>query len=225
MGHHSLTLGSLHCIYRAPLEKVEGPAPCLILLHGYGSHEQDLYSFERLLPKNAWVFSLRAPLDLAQGGHAWFSIDFEKPREDWSRVDEAKKSLQHLHDALLFLLRDWESPLQPPVLLGFSQGAILSCAFALQYPEWISGAALFSGYYLEELTPEPHPEAKNCPLWASHGAQDVVIPLSWPEKTYEDLKSKEVPVDFHVYSSMGHGIDPEAFASFSLWLHRILAST
>jgi len=39
--------------------------PAIILIHGYGSHADDLFAFTPYLPKNHTVIALQAPLELA----------------------------------------------------------------------------------------------------------------------------------------------------------------
>ena len=48
-----------------------------MLLHGYGSNENDLFSFQRLFPKNHTIVSFRAPLKVFEGMYAWYEIYFE----------------------------------------------------------------------------------------------------------------------------------------------------
>src|SRR5689334_2129116 len=48
--------------------------PLLILLHGYGSNEQDLFGLAPYLDPRFLILSLRAPYELMPGGYAWFEI-------------------------------------------------------------------------------------------------------------------------------------------------------
>ena len=57
---------------RQPLKPTANPQ-VLFLLHGYGSHEEDLFSFANYLPEDYLIISLRAPLSLSFGGYAWYS--------------------------------------------------------------------------------------------------------------------------------------------------------
>ena len=97
-----MELNGLLVKFRGPSEpnSAATPLPSFVLLHGYGSNEDDLFAFERLFPSNSAVFSLRAPLSLVQGGRAWFSIDFERPRSEWSNQEEAEQSIIQLLGAL-----------------------------------------------------------------------------------------------------------------------------
>ena len=51
-------------------------APLLILCHGYGSDENDLFSFASELPEELYIISVRAPYQLQPYGNAWYAINF-----------------------------------------------------------------------------------------------------------------------------------------------------
>ena len=67
---------SLHYIVREPKQATENP-PLLILLHGYGSNEQDLFSFAEELPDNLLIVSAQAPHSMEFGAYAWYAINFD----------------------------------------------------------------------------------------------------------------------------------------------------
>ena len=52
----------LKYLVREP-ENINSKTPLLILLHGYGSNEEDLFSFVPTLPKEWLIISFRAPLN------------------------------------------------------------------------------------------------------------------------------------------------------------------
>ena len=66
---------SLYHLVRQP-KTPSSKAPLLIMLHGYGSNEQDLFSFAGELPEDLFIISLRAPVRLEQSGFAWFEINW-----------------------------------------------------------------------------------------------------------------------------------------------------
>ena len=82
---------SLHHIIRAAKTNKE-KAPLLILLHGYGSNEDDLFSFSSELPEDYFIISVRAPYDLQPYGHSWYDIHFTADNEKFSNDDEARTS-------------------------------------------------------------------------------------------------------------------------------------
>ena len=49
-------------------------SPLVFLLHGFGSNEQDLFSFSPYLNPEATIISLRAPIILYPNSYAWYNI-------------------------------------------------------------------------------------------------------------------------------------------------------
>ena len=75
---------SLHHVVREPKVKFD-KNPVLFLLHGYGSNEEDLFSFATELPDEYYVISARAPYDMTYGSYAWYAINFD-PSEVSNRI-------------------------------------------------------------------------------------------------------------------------------------------
>ena len=80
-----------------------GPYPALILIHGYGSNMDDLFSFSNYLPEQYTIISLQAPLESPFGGGAWYSINFDSNFKKWSDNKEAMTSLRKIKDQLDYL--------------------------------------------------------------------------------------------------------------------------
>jgi len=66
---------SLEYKIREPKIPTDNP-PLLILLHGYGSNEDDLFSFAPELPEEFLIISARAPLTLGVDSYAWYTHPF-----------------------------------------------------------------------------------------------------------------------------------------------------
>ena len=79
----------LDFIVRQPKTKTEENPPLLMLLHGYGSNENDLFAFAEYLYPSLLVISLRAPHALPMMVHAWYSIHFDAEQGKWSDDEEA----------------------------------------------------------------------------------------------------------------------------------------
>ena len=81
-----------------------GPKPALFMFHGYGSNEEDLFSFASELPNDFVVLSVRAPFDLDPFGYAWYSINFDAEYGKWSDNEQSKESrdkiLQFINEAI-----------------------------------------------------------------------------------------------------------------------------
>jgi len=141
---------SLHHLVREPKIKLE-KNPLLLLLHGYGSNEEDLFSFESELPDNYFVISVRAPYDLQFGSYAWYSINFDADENKFSDHEQAKKSRDLIANFIDELTDNYAIDAQDVTLIGFSQGTILSYAVALSYPEKIKRVVALSGYLNLEI--------------------------------------------------------------------------
>ena len=74
---------SLHYLIREPKTKA-AKNPLLLLLHGYGSNEQDLFSFASELPDTCYVVSVRAPYDLQYSSYCWYAINFDADENKFS---------------------------------------------------------------------------------------------------------------------------------------------
>ena len=65
----------LKFIVREP-ENITSQTQMLVMLHGYGSNEEDLFSFRHDLPEDWIIVSLRAPNNSDYEGFSWYDIDF-----------------------------------------------------------------------------------------------------------------------------------------------------
>ncbi|MBQ0768295.1 MAG: phospholipase, partial [Bizionia sp.] len=77
----------LHHVVRE--SSLQENAPLLILLHGYGSDENDLFSFATELPKELCIISARAPYPMEPYGNAWYAINFDADKGKWSDNEQA----------------------------------------------------------------------------------------------------------------------------------------
>ncbi len=110
-------------------------APLLILLHGYGSDENDLFSFAGELPEELFIISVRAPYPMQPSGNAWYAINFDAEKGKWSDNEQAILSRDLIAKFIDEAIETYPVNKNNVSLLGFSQGSILSYAVALTYPE------------------------------------------------------------------------------------------
>ena len=169
--------------------------PLLVLIHGYGSNENDLFSFADYLHPDFLVISLRAPLNLPMMGHAWYSIHFDDEQGKWSDDDEAIASREQVLAFLESLQHDHPYDPTQVHLLGFSQGAILSYSLALTYPNRFASIVALSGYLNEKITTIPK-EGKIPQIYVGHGTQDEVVPYQWDKQGVERLRQEGIDVHF-----------------------------
>lgn len=208
---------SLHHIIRK--SSLVQNAPLLIMLHGYGSDENDLFSFSSELPEELFIISVRAPYPMQPYGNAWYAINFDADQGKWNDNEQAIQSRDLITKFIEEAIVEYPVNKNNITLLGFSQGSILSYAVALTSPEKVKNIIALSGYVNKEILPEDiqQKEYSNLDFYCSHGSVDQVIPVDWARQTAPFLKSLHIK---HQYSEfpVGHGVAPQNFHEFNDWL-------
>lgn len=194
-------------------------APLLIMCHGYGSDENDLFSFASELPEELFIISLKAPYQLQPYGNAWYAINFDADQNKWSDDEQAKTSRDLIANFIDEACRKYPVNKDNVTLLGFSQGTILCYAVALTYPEKVNKVIALSGYINANIIPANVSEKDYSSLsfYCSHGSVDQVLPVEWARKAPKFLEALNIE---HQYSEfpVGHGVAPQNFYEFRKWL-------
>ena len=203
---------------REPKIKLE-KNPLLLLLHGYGSNEADLFSFADELPEEYYVVSARAPYDLQYGSYAWYAINFDANQNKFSDNEQAAQSRDAIVGFIDELIAKYPIDKADVNLLGFSQGSILSLAVALSYPHKVNKVIGLSGYLNEDILKENYQDNdfSKLKIFTSHGTVDQVIPVAWAKKTQPFLATIGIQSAYKEYP-IGHGISPQVFYDFKNWL-------
>jgi len=195
--------------------------PLLIMLHGYGSDEKDLFSFASELPKAFLIISAKAPYPMQPYGNAWYAINFDAEKGKWSDNKQALQSVNLLHKFIDEVTKKYTVNKNNITLLGFSQGAILSYALALTFPTKVKNIVALSGYVNKDILPDNlNPNSfSHLDFYCSHGSADQVIPPEWARLTEPFLNSLKIK---NVYSEfpVGHGVAPQNFFDFKNWLSK-----
>ena len=194
-------------------------APVLFMLHGYGSNEEDLFSFANELPEEQFIISIRAPYEMQPFGNAWYAINFDADQGKWSDDEQAKLSRDKISAFITEACEAYNLDSENVTLLGFSQGTILSYAVALSFPEKVKRVIALSGYINEKILVENYAtnDFTKLKIYSSHGSVDQIIPVQWASRAPEFLKKlhiQNIYEEFHV----GHGVAPQNFYSFKKWL-------
>ena len=210
----------LDFVERTPKVITKNP-PLLVLLHGYGSNELDLFSFAEELPNTLVIVSLRAPYEMGYGGYAWYDINLDSNNNKYSNLDQARTSLIKITNTIDYLKSKYTTNPNNTFLLGFSQGAILSYAISFNYPNKIQHVIALSGYLNLELMPKEIIQKIDTDYYISHGSVDQVIPVDWARKASPFLNSKGLKNEYSEYP-VGHGVALQNFFSFKKWIENRL---
>ena len=196
-------------IWSAP-ERERAGRPLLVLLHGYGSHEGDLFQLSPRLPLGPVIASVRAPL-AANGGWAWFSfrdrgLDEPVPAE----IDDAARAVLDWLDTLRFTSVS---------LLGFSQGAVTALQAMRLEPERFRAITALSGFVASGThAGDAELEAGRPPVFWGRGTLDGVIPTAAIERTAEWLP-KHSSATIRIYENLGHSLSTEELTDIVAFLN------
>jgi len=213
---------SLHYLLRPAQVDTETPA-LLILLHGVGSNERDLFGLATDLDPRFTVISARAPLTLPYGGFGWYPVQFT-PQGPVIDMTAAQTSQAALNQFIEQAQAAFEVPPERTLLMGFSQGAIMSLNTLLTNPERIGGVVAMSGRLLPDaessyVAPE---RLDGFPVIVVHGTFDDVLPIGDGRAVRALLEKRPVKLTYHEYP-MGHHISDASFADIQRWLAAWLA--
>ncbi|MGG1691361.1 alpha/beta hydrolase [Heyndrickxia ginsengihumi] len=187
--------------------------PCLFVMHGIGSNEQNMLPLIQGLEDHFYIFSIRGHLQQAQG-FAYFSIQaFGKPHRDV--FDEGIAKLSSFID---FVCEQYPIDVSQLYLLGFSQGAIVSMTLGLMRGNSIKGIIALSGYIPQFVKEEYDKQSlERLALFISHGQFDQVLPYEWGKENAELFRNLHASVTFNTYAE-GHTVSKQNVIDFQTWL-------
>lgn len=194
-----------------------GPPPLLVLLHGIGADEQDLFGLAAHLDGRFLVVSARAPFEAEPLGYAWYAIDWSAfpPRAD---AAQARESRGHVERFLAEAVAAYGADPAAVHLLGFSQGASMALAVALSRPDLVRSVVAHSGRLLRQLVPAaPPPGLAGLPVLWQHGRHDPVVPLAFADEARGLLEPLGVDLERRDYD-LGHEVGAESLRDLSGWL-------
>lgn len=210
---------SLYYIFKEPKIKSAKP-PVIILMHGVGSNEKDLFSFANQLPDSFLVISLRAPITLSKDSYAWYHLTFENGTRVGNPI-EAEASRLMVIKFINQLKTKHAFNEKRIYLCGFSQGSIMAYSIGLTVPDKIKGIAVMSGRILEEVKPSiaPKEKLKSLSVFVSHGTTDGVIAINYARDAITYLKTLDITPTYKEYPE-AHTISAAMFNDMLNWLKK-----
>lgn len=204
-------------LVKQPEKSVKNPK-AILMLHGFGSNEADLFSLSSYFPGDLLIISARAPLVLEFGGYAWYPIYLDAQDRKISDNQAAYETLLKLSEFIDLLQDKYKIQHNNFNLLGFSQGAILSYALALNYPEKVKNIIALSGYINEDIMPvqENIEKYRHLNFFVSHGLYDDIIPVEAARKIPPYLNRRQIK---HIYKEypMGHEVSYDCLNDMVTW--------
>ncbi len=199
-------------------------SPVLIMLHGYGSNEADLFDMAANFDGHYTVFSLRAPNEVRGGGYCWYPMEFLPDQQFKYNYEFVKKSRTAVLAFISQACKTYGLDSNKVVLMGYSQGAILSYDLAFAAPRRIKGVMALSGRLLSE-TVAAKTDWKLVAAqkyFIAHGSSDNVIKVQEADKAADFLKAKQVPAVQYNRYEMPHAITGQELNDMTAWLSAFL---
>ena len=198
------------------------PEGALVLFHGRGTDEHDLYPLLDALDPERRLLGVtpRGPLVLPPGGAHWYvlgELGYPPPDTLLPSYRQASAFLDELAA---------ETGIGPErtVVGGFSQGAVMSYALGLgaDRPR-PAGILALSGFVptvegLELDLERPFP-----PIAIGHGTYDPVIGVEWGRRAKELLEGAGAEVLYRE-SPMPHAVDPAFLQILQPWVREAIPS-
>ena len=178
------------------------------MVHGWLGSEKVMWAFERALPPEAFVVSVRASF-AAEGGYGWML-----PGEP----DSFETGLAALRD----FVRDLpgELPVDPErrIVMGFSQGAAMAYALILSDPGLVSAAAALAGF-LPDAAPrwEAPGRLAGKRVFIAHGTDDPTVPLAEAKKARDTMRACGAAVTYCT-DPAGHKVGAGGMRALKAWL-------
>ena len=197
-------------LWSAP-ERERAGRPLLVLLHGYASHEGDLFGMSPGLPLGPVVASVRAPI-AENGGWAWWSRE-QSPSGNppAERVDAAANAVIEWLDTLEYTSVS---------LVGFSQGAALALQLLRHAPGRFAATVAIAGFVASGDHPgDAELAVLKPPVFWGRGTADAVIPAEAVDRTEEWLP-EHADATIRIYEDLGHTISTPELIDFVEFLRK-----
>lgn len=191
--------------------------PLLVLLHGYGADEHDLFGLRDHLPTEYVVAAVAAPLSppWPAPGRSWYAIDREAPRDE-----RGSAGITLAGHALLAWLDDAGAEASSVTLLGFSQGAAVSLQALRLAPERFAAVVALSGYAAHGALPgDAALRESRPPVFWGRGGADEVIAAHLIDHTAQWLPD-HTTLSGRVYPGLAHAISAEELVDIRAFLDK-----
>ena len=188
----------------------------LILLHGVGSNEKDLFSLADQLPRDFYVIAPRGQFTLSAGKYAWYNVDFSTGKPVYDTAQEI--SSREIIKKFIAQLKQ-KYGINEIYLGGFSQGAIMSYSIGLTSPKEVKGIVSLSGRLLLEIRPSiiKNADLQQLKVFVAHGMQDNTLPIHYAREAKAYLENLGVQLSYHEYE-LGHQINGAVIKDLNDWL-------
>ena len=182
----------------------------VILLHGYGADGNDLFGIAQALAPHLPNTAFRSPnaperCTTNPMGYQWFPISWLDGSSEQEMAEGAERAKKTLHAYLDEAMAEEGMTPDRTVIIGFSQGTMMSLDVTMRRDEPFAGLVGFSGRLIESDAPM----TCKTPVLLVHGDQDPMVPVQSIHEAREALDKAGVPCLWYISEGVGHGIAPD----------------
>ncbi len=188
----------------------------VVFLHGYGADGKDLLGLADPLADHLPDTVFVAPDAPEQSvmnpmGYQWFPIPWIDGSAEEAAAEGLHRAAGDLNAFLDKIMEEEGVSAEETVLIGFSQGTMISLHVAPRREQEFAGIVGFSGRLMEpelladEIVSRP-------PILLIHGDQDDVVPPQSLPDAAEALQGAGVEVFAHIMKGTAHGIAPDGLS-------------
>ena len=203
-----------HVLWSSP-ERERAGRPHLILLHGYGSNEGDLFQLAPYLPLDLVIAAPRAPLPHPMNfGYSWFPLN---EQAEGIGIDGAA-------DALAQWISTIAGKASRVGILGFSQGGVIGLQVLRRHPLAVDALVMLSS--ARHPVEDPGDEAMSArrpPVFLGRGTADDVFP-AWRFADTSDWLPDHSRLTERIYEGLGHSVSEPELDDVTAFLRTNLSS-
>ena len=211
----------------------DNPKKLIFMLHGYGDNAANFMNLAHPIDQEEWqvaYIALNAPGVISGNymGYQWFDlypngvyIADAGPQEFEQINKEVNESVKKIIKTIDQYCESLKLTYQDCILMGFSQGGMMTFEVGNFLQKKLAGLAILSGRIMshQQITNET---LLQTPIFISHGEQDEVLPIKNYYKATEYLNINKCNFESHVLDKDAHNISPEAITLLQKFIKKIL---
>ena len=199
----------------------DNPQKLIFMLHGYGDSAENFINIASYLNEvsfKANFFALNAPSAIPNYplGRQWFNlypngiyIADAGPEEIKIIQSEILNTNLMLENTIKMIKNKYKILYKDCLLLGFSQGGMMTFEFGNYFANSLGGLAILSGQILREVI-ITNKYLLSTPIFISHGDKDDVLPIKVYNQACIYLNKNKISFESHKLDDDNHTISPKA---------------
>jgi phospholipase/carboxylesterase len=201
-------------------EPKEEPAGTLVLFHGRGADEHDLFPLLDLLDPEQRLLGVtpRGPFSFPPGGAHWYKLQ----EVGYPDRETFLATYEEVGSWLDGFLAERGIPPEKTVLGGFSQGAVMAYSFGLATGRPRPAALLAFSGFIPVVEGFELDFSEIPPVAIGHGTYDPIIPVDFGRRARHLLEEAGASPLYREYP-LPHAIDPSFLSELRGWLEPAMA--